>query len=551
MARSKKKLLNRRTRKYKKSQKGGDKHKLIVKLQGGLGNRFFQIMAGLGFAEKWKNYDIFLKEGGYNHVSEEVSKGHILQLFSNIQPPLKFINKNNNNSSYKVIGEKSPLEFTITEDPNSNCILDGYFQSDKYFPKKQPKLNLLEPKNNIISTINKDKLFFIHIRLGDLFGDNKDYKLPPTYYKNGIKKILEKKSDAIFLILSQDINGVKQYVNDNLISDLSKNTIIYDESNDENRLDSIYYMSKSRGGICCNSTFSWMGAYMIRNSDLIFMPKPWIKNNNYNDIYPKWATLLNSSFNSQAGGRLVKQRDSISTPKKILVSYATQNDRYGEGQKKLIDSAITVGEIDEAIALGPDDLPQEFKDKYKQFFEQKRGAGYWVWKPYIILEEFKKLENKDDILIYIDSDKSFLTSINTYLNNFKADKSIMVFQLSDGFIEKQWTKMDIFKKLNCENNKDITDTAQIESGYCILRNNQDSLNFLNTWFELNTDFNLVNDEPSKEKNFNEFIENRHDQSLFSCIAKLNKDNYKIQIEKTPTDYGNPVRNEGFPQLLNF
>jgi hypothetical protein len=127
----------------------------------------------------------------------------------------------------------------------------------------------------------------------------------------------------------------------------------------------------------------------------------------------------------------------------------------------------------------------------------------------------------------------------------------MVFQLSDGFIEKQWTKMDIFKKLNCENNRDITDTPQIESGYCILRNNEDSLNFLNTWFELNTDFNLVNDEPSKEKNFNEFIENRHDQSLFSCIAKLNKDNYKIQIEKTPTDYGNPVRNEGFPQLLNF
>jgi hypothetical protein len=153
----------------------------------------FQIMAGLGFAEKWKNYDIFLKEGGYNHVSEEVSKGHILQLFSNVQPPLKFINKNNNNNSYKVIGEKLPLEFTITEDPNSNCILDGYFQSDKYFPKKQPKLNLLEPKNNIISTINKDKLFFIHIRLGDLYGDNDNYKLPPTYYKNGIKNILQKK----------------------------------------------------------------------------------------------------------------------------------------------------------------------------------------------------------------------------------------------------------------------------------------------------------------------------------------------------------------------
>uniref|UniRef100_A0A6C0D6K1 Nucleotide-diphospho-sugar transferase domain-containing protein n=1 Tax=viral metagenome TaxID=1070528 RepID=A0A6C0D6K1_9ZZZZ len=245
-----------------------------------------------------------------------------------------------------------------------------------------------------------------------------------------------------------------------------------------------------------------------------------------------------------------KQKGGNLIGKKILICYATRGDSYEEGQKKLVESAKTIGGIDEVIALGPDDLSDDFKNTYKQFFDHKRGGGYWIWKPYIILNQLHKI-NDNDILIYIDSDKSFLTSIDTYLNNFNANKSIMVFQLSDGFLEKYWTKMDIFKRLQCENNKDITDTPQIESGYAIFRKNQDSFNLLNKWNELNKEFNLVSDIPSVEPNFEGFFENRHDQSLFSCLCKINKDNYNIQIEKTPTDYGNPKRSEGFPQLLKF
>lgn len=233
--------------------------------------------------------------------------------------------------------------------------------------------------------------------------------------------------------------------------------------------------------------------------------------------------------------------------KKILVCYATPS--HAEKQKKLVESALSVGGIDEVKALGPNDLPEDFKEKYKQFFEHARGGGYWVWKPYIILEEFKKMNN-DDILIYLDSDMIFKISIDTYLENFKPENSIMVFQLAEGFPDKDWTKMDIFKRLNCANDKSITDTSQIESGYSIYRKNEDSLNFLNEWCDLSKDFHLMSDEPSIEPNFNTFQENRHEQSLFSCLAKINKDKYHIQIEKTPTEFGDGLRNKGFEQLLS-
>ena len=239
--------------------------------------------------------------------------------------------------------------------------------------------------------------------------------------------------------------------------------------------------------------------------------------------------------------------------KKILVCYATPS--HAEKQKILVESALSIGGIDEVRALGPNDLPEDFKEKYKKFFEHTRGGGYWIWKSYIILEEFKKMNN-DDILIYIDSDMRFKISIDNYIEHFKPENSIMVFQLSDEFIinahkllEKNWTKMDIFKRLNCADNKSITDTSQIETGYSIYRKNEDSLNFLNEWSDLSKDFHLVSDEPSIEPNFDTFNENRHEQSLFSCLAKINKDKYHIQIEKTPTEYGNPIRNKGFEQLL--
>ena len=433
-------------------------------------------------------------------------------------PNLKILDKIPN--SYDTISNSETYN-----NPNKDIILEGYFQDPSLFPTKHIQLKLIEPTDNIIK--DKRYLYFIHFRFGD-FKNLKGHLLPLEYYKKALKKF---DINSQFIILSDEIEVAKKYIEDNF--SILKN-LIYDNS--KSRVDSLYYMSKCKGGICSNSTFSWMGAYAIEDKDVICMPKPWLESLVNVKIYPSWATLIEYK---QEGGN---------NGKKILVSYATPS--HTERQQKLKESALTTGNIDETVEYGPDKLPQDFKDTYKQFFEQSRGGGYWIWKAYIILEEFKKLKD-DDILIYIDSDKTFMTSIDTYLYNFNKDKSIMVFQLSDGFVEKNWTKMDIFKKLNCDTNKDITDTAQIESGYCILRNNNDSLNFLNQWFDLCKDYHLISDEASIEPNFEGFNENRHDQSLLSCLAKLNKDNWKIQIEKTPTDFGNPIRNKGFPQLLNF
>jgi len=45
---------------------------------------------------------------------------------------------------------------------------------------------------------------------------------------------------------------------------------------------------------------------------------------------------------------------------------------------------------------------------------------------------------------------------------------------------------------------------------------------LSEWLEIfEKRFDLIDDTPSKIKNFSNFIENRHDQSVFSILCKIN------------------------------
>jgi len=155
--------------------------------------------------------------------------------------------------------------------------------------------------------------------------------------------------------------------------------------------------------------------------------------------------------------------------------------------------------------------------------------------------------NDNDILIYCDTAMNFVGSLDPYIENMNS--SIMVFQHGFDSAERSFTKGDIFKKFNCKDNKDITDSTQLDASHSIWKKDDKSLAFVKEWLENCCDKQLISDDPSIEPNLEGFAENRHDQSLLSILAKLNKEKYNIQIEYSATDYGNGKRNNKFPQLL--
>ena len=88
--------------------------------------------------------------------------------------------------------------------------------------------------------------------------------------------------------------------------------------------------------------------------------------------------------------------------------------------------------------------------------------------------------------------------------------------------EYKYTKSDLLKYFNFINSKEITDTPQFWAGSFFIKKNDFCIRFLEKWIEVfKNNFELINDSPSSKKNYSGFIENRHDQSVFSLLCKKN------------------------------
>jgi hypothetical protein len=269
---------------------GQQKNKIILTLMGGLANRIIQILAGIGFSEKW-NIDLFINSEimyDNNHIKKDKSIEEIKELFPQI-PWIESFNKN-----IETIYDPEEFIYHNIKNPNKDVILHGIFQSEKYFPQNKYNINLKEPNNNIIKNIDKTNLYFIHFRFGD-YNNSPRHKLNLIkYYQYCIKEILKNNKNITFIILSDNISDAKNYISTNLNDVLTNVNLIYDENN--SRLDTLYFMSKCYGAICPNSTFSWIGAYLIENKGPIYFPKPWLSDHDINkdyDIYSPWMIQIN------------------------------------------------------------------------------------------------------------------------------------------------------------------------------------------------------------------------------------------------------------------
>src|SRR5437870_8412472 len=69
------------------------------------------------------------------------------------------------------------------------------------------------------------------------------------------------------------------------------------------------------------------------------------------------------------------------------------------------------------INYGPEDLDRQFYEQHKHILQLKRGAGYWLWKPYIILKTL--LETNYKYIIYCDSGSKLADSIEKVIKRLK------------------------------------------------------------------------------------------------------------------------------------
>lgn len=210
----------------------------------------------------------------------------------------------------------------------------------------------------------------------------------------------------------------------------------------------------------------------------------------------------------------------------IAINYADNNFR--EAQILNTRTAYKKGKVDNVIEYSPKDIDKKFFEENKEVLLQKRGGGFWLWKPYIILKTINRM-NEGDYLIYCDSGAAYINNVKYLIEDLnKSKQDIMVFDLP--LIEKQWTKAKTFEYLNCNNEK-YKESNQILATYMIIKVSKISKAFIELYLKCCLNKEILIDNIDNENEY--FIDHRHDQSIFSLLCKKNN----IVPFRDPSQYG--------------
>ena len=188
----------------------------------------------------------------------------------------------------------------------------------------------------------------------------------------------------------------------------------------------------------------------------------------------------------------------------------------------------------------------EFYAANKAILSQPTGLGYWLWKPYIILEAFNGL-TEEDIVIYSDCGIEVIGDLTPLINLCRNNADILLFANSND-INKFWTKRDCFVLMNCDEDK-YFNANHCDAAFCLFKKNTRSIQFLKEWLFFAGDINILTDIPNKCGKYNlpEFIEHRRDQSILSLLAVK----HRIELYRMPTQFGNHYKPEQCRLLGEF
>ena len=200
-----------------------------------------------------------------------------------------------------------------------------------------------------------------------------------------------------------------------------------------------------------------------------------------------------------------------------IISFGS-NDKYINLAEKTVQSVKNLYLKSETKVFKPKDLP-DLINNYAESYS--KGYGYWIWKPYIIKEALRKI-SKNDILLYLDG-RSGLRKTGKpikWLDDFIIENQFDIACWQTVHKEMSWTNGDLISAFNLELNSESVKTGQFAATFHAWRKNIRSLCFSNEWLNfLLQNREICRDDNSKKINHKKFIENRHDQSVFSLIVK--------------------------------
>lgn len=209
----------------------------------------------------------------------------------------------------------------------TNCVLHGYWQSEKYFQEiqgiiRQEVFNQIQlsARTRLCASLiggtfsQDDKSCFIHIRRSDCLrpaGISVHGLINEAgckYYERTIAYMREKIPGIRFFVFSDDPEWIKENMTDPDMTVVTHNTWSgYTDATNEvhdreggTEHEDLWLMSLCRHAIIANSSFSWWGAWLNKREGegpyerIVLAPEPWFNATNLDstDIIPeRWRKI--------------------------------------------------------------------------------------------------------------------------------------------------------------------------------------------------------------------------------------------------------------------
>lgn len=242
----------------------------------------------------------------------------------------------------------------------------------------------------------------------------------------------------------------------------------------------------------------------------------------------------------------------------IAINYA--DEKFRKSQLYNTKTAYKRGKVDRVIEYSPNDIDEEFRMRNKSIFSYERGAGLWLWKPYIILKTLEEIDN-GDYIFYCDSGAYYINKVQHLINCMESNnEEIMLYELP--LVSKQWTKAETFKFLDCDNSN-YKESNQILATYMLIKKSKKTLEFFKEFLEICCDEKCISPNLFEDKIQNDevFIAHREDQSILSILCTK----YNITPFKEPSQFGDRpweyrqknfiykpkiYKNSNYPQIIS-
>jgi hypothetical protein len=224
-----------------------------------------------------------------------------------------------------------------------------------------------------------------------------------------------------------------------------------------------------------------------------------------------------------------------------LVTFADGSPPWRASAVRLAAQANETGWFSSTTALHLEHLPplsETWFSAHHDFIRRNaRGLGYWIWKPFLILEILRRIP-KGDCLLYADAGYEISAAgrlkFESHLD-LAREYNLLAFDIQHPV--SKWTKSDTLHYFGVQNRPEILSSRQIQSGLIFCRNTASNILLMSHWAEccVARNYTLVDDSPSVSSSTPDFIEHRHDQAILTLLLLLLRTGYVTPDESYHAD----------------